>query len=304
MRSIYGFTLVVFPLIAFSIPAQCGPLTIGVDELTETLGWVRVREVISWPDVIDDSGPIGTEDGGAGVRESSVGAIVGDGPNGQTGSGYDGNYSAYARIEGPDSLPKLGVFAKTNSPASTAFDAYAEARALQSFVYNGIGAEDYSLRFDLDGIVSGDYLDYLSASILIGTADYNPQDPFGELGPATVIDVLDLFAIGDASETSMPILESGFLNFTLNPGDVAWLDITLSAVAQDGFSGGRSLIDASHTLEAAFTLGNTQFLQAGLPVTPDNAVPEPPVMALTAVGLLAWVASPGRSRRNRREYVF
>ena len=287
-------------LLLTALPTEAAILSVGQDELVETEGGVRVRTLIAFPNDIVDSGWFIDNDGGAGETQSSVGGIVGDGPGGQTGSGYDGSYSAYAKIVGADSLPQLGVYAKTVSLPDTSFDAYAEAHALQSYTYSGTESMQFTMRFNLDGIVGGDYLDYLSASILVGSQDYNPDDPFGELGPATVIDYLDLFTSGDNSENNVIVNETGFLNFMLDPGQTVWLDVTMTAIGQDGFDGGGSLIDALHTLSGSFTTGDSSLLTAGLQAPaqdPVAGVPEAATLAPFGLGLMG-LALAARRRKS------
>ncbi|WP_200249819.1 PEP-CTERM sorting domain-containing protein [Lamprobacter modestohalophilus] len=288
-------------LLAFSITASAGVLTVGQSELAEVEGSVRLRTVIAWPNEIDDTGPIGTSNGGEGQNEASINAIVGDGVDGQTGSGYDGSYSAFARIVGDDSLPELGVFAKTTSPdEDMAFSSGAYARVLQSYVFTGTQAEQFSLSYTLDGKICCDHLDYLSASVLLGKSNYNPEDPFGELtGESTLIDNADLFAAGDSSETNVLVNETAYLNFTLDPGDTIWLDVNMSATAQDELRGDArsSLIDGMHTLAGVFTAGDTTLLSAGLSSSTQATVPAPSALSLLGIGLFGLAASA------RRRYV-
>lgn len=288
-------------LLAFGITASAGVLTVGQSELAEVEGSVRLRTVITWPNEIDDTGPIGTSDGGVGQNEASINAIVGDGVDGQTGSGYDGSYSAFARIVGDDSLPELGVFAKTTSPnEDMAFSSGAYARVLQSYVFTGTQSEEFSLSYTLDGKICCDHLDYLSASVLLGKSNYNPEDPFGELtGEPTLIDSADLFAAGDSSETNVLVNETAYLNFTLNPGDAIWLDVNMSATAQDELrnpAASSSLIDGMHTLAGIFTAGDTTLLSAGLSSSTQAAVavPAPSALSLLGIGLFGLAASARR----------
>lgn len=289
-------------LLSLSSAVSAGPLTVGQSEGAETLGCGRVREVIVWPNDIEDSGSICTETGGAGQSEATLNAIVGDGPDGQTGSGFDSNFAAFAKIVGGISLPELGVFAKTSSPTDTAFSSTAEARVLQSFTFTGDVSTSYTLSYTLDGLLCCDYLDFLSGYIGIGNEDYDPEDPFGELtGSVTLIDSADLFAVGQTGVTNTLVNETATLNITLDPGDVIWLDVKMSAVAQDDFRGDArsSLIDGMHTLAGAFTAGDTTLLTPGLMGTQPPgvaAVPAPSAGVLLCVGVLGLAAS--RRRRS------
>lgn len=174
-------------LVVTAAPIHAGIVTLGQDELVETSGAALVQVVNAYPDDIVDSGWLETSDGGVGETESSVGAVVGGGSSGLNGVSLQGSYSAYAKYVGVDSLPQLGVGTDASSTPDTNFKLYAEAHALQSYTYTGSESMEFAIRFDLDGLIRGDYLDYLSAYILVGNEAYDPDDPFGELGPYTAM---------------------------------------------------------------------------------------------------------------------
>ena len=290
------FSIATATLLLGVASANATPVTVGQDELVETEGAVRLRTIISLPDVIDDTGFIGTSDGGVGETESSLNGLVGDGPGGTTGSGENATYSAYAKLVGADSLPQLGVGVDASSGPGTNFEAYAVAHALQSYTYTGTESMEFVLRFNLDGLIGGDYLDYLTASILIGNENYDPDDPFGELGPATVIDNAELFNSGDNTENNVLVNLTDFVTFVMDPGDTVWLEVTMTAIGQDDiFEGGVSVIDAMHTLSGSFTSGDTSLLLAGLQA-PVTAAPEPGTFGLFGFGLAGLMAA----RRRRK----
>jgi hypothetical protein len=205
------------------------------------------------------------------------------------------SYSAIALITGPNSLPHLGASATADIgivpvPPSTFFhDASAVARATQMYTYTGNTATDYTLAYNIDGSMFGGLLTEIAGGFTVFGKGFNPGQ---EIQP--VLGFTFDHASGDG--TVKPVHLSGDVTFTLNPGDVIFVQATLEAITDSRSQQLPASADASHTLDMLFTQGDTSLL---IPAATDvgSSAPEPGTTVLISIGGALLFAS--RHRRSR-----
>jgi hypothetical protein len=195
------------------------------------------------------------------------------------------NYDAIAAFTGPKSLPHLGVLAGADievvPPSTFFFAAGATARATQQYTYTGTTSENYTVQYDIDGTISGGILTEIAGGFTVFGRGFSPNQ---EVQP--VIGLSFDHVNGDGTEK--PVHLSGNVTFTANPGDIFFFQATLDAFADSRSQQLTAVADASHTLEMAFTQGDTSLL---IPAGTSSAstVPEPGTSLLTAMGAAALV---------------
>lgn len=252
-----------------------------------------------------DQNQIFSHDGGVGATNANISETNSGGQQPGQPVFQDSSFSAKAIYTGPLSLPELGVAVDApynrelgaTERLDESHQATAAAHALQSYEYTGSQATSFGLMLMLDGIISGDSGDFVVADILIGNSDYNPEDPFGELGPVSAIASASLFVAADPFDAQpQSFLESTIVNFDVNPGDTFWVDLDLFAIASNSVGNSShtgGFVDAMNTLSLSFTNGPTNFLKAGLSAPTMAPVPLPAALPLmgagfAALGFVSW----------------
>jgi hypothetical protein len=113
----------------------------------------------------------------------------------------------------------------------------------------------------------------------------NGFDPNQEIQP--VLGSSFDHANGDGTERQVHL--TGDVTFSVNPGDIFFVQATLDTFVDSRSQQLFAFADASHTLNMAFTQGDTSLLvPAG--TTPLAAVPEPMSAFLIGTGVLLLVA--------------
>lgn len=204
---------------------------------------------------------------------------------------------AYARalIVGSDAVPQLSAKASATPgiglhagfigqgaylPGATAF-----ALAVQHYQYTGGTVQEYVLGYSLKGFAMSEGNPPIEADVQVngGLSIHDGKEPNLELPLGGLVDISQRSVNGSAHSFN----ENGAVAITLNPGESFYLSSFLSANVSQG---GWGMADASHTLDVAFTAGDTSQLVPLL--TP---VPEPTTWALWLLGL----AGAGMRRRLR-----
>lgn len=196
------------------------------------------------------------------------------------------SYSATAILTGLNSLPHLGAESLANisvvPPSTFFFAASAIARGTQQYLYTGIRPTNYTLEYNIDGSMVGGILAEIAGGF---TVFGNGFDPNQEIQP--VLGSSFDHANGDGTERQVHL--TGDVTFSVNPGDIFFVQATLDTFVDSRSQQLFAFADASHTLNMAFTQGDTSLLvPAG--TTPLAAVPEPMSAFLIGTGVLLLVA--------------
>jgi hypothetical protein len=207
--------------------------------------------------------------------------------------------AATAKLDGPNGLPTLGGFGFADlvtDPVPTTFlyKAGAFSQGLQRYDYSGTAPTTYKIDFDLTGSFTLGRADAASLMSVMGGytvygADYNPLGEFRGTVLGTQF-VNARASVAGLQNFSLP----GSISFTVNPGDAfyVWGALSVTSDASHQIVG---TVDASHTLGAQFTAGDTALLSPAIAA----AVPEAPAPLLMLGGLatLLWL----RRRNAARE---
>jgi len=212
---------------------------------------------------------------------SATGSAVG-GPNSNLLAWSAGGFS-------PGSyLPVLRAFAQGREevgthPGYTSSCCYisygsAMARGAQYYSYLGASPQNYSITFDVDGVITAGTFGGISGTLAVTNGI---PDAFGELPYGDNL-AIDNITFGDNGIWA----GSRTISFMLNPGDNFYVLASLFAQVKpfgDGWA------DASNTMTANFTAGNVNQLAPYLltAAPPTTVVPEPATFVLIGSSLLA-----------------
>ena len=205
------------------------------------------------------------------------------------------SYSANAVFTGPNSLPHLGASALGNiavvAPSTFFYSASAEARATQMYTYMGGTPADYTIEYDIDGMMTGGILTELSGGFTVFGAGFNPGQ---EIQP--VLGFSFDHVNGDGTEK--PVHLTGNVTFPVNPGDIVFVQATLDAFVDSRSQQLFASADASHTLAMSFTQGDASLLIPAA-TTAASDVPEPASTFLAGIGGmgLLWLLARARNRQ-------
>jgi hypothetical protein len=201
------------------------------------------------------------------------------------------SYDSTAVFTGPGSLPHLGALATGNiavaAPDTFFYAASSAARATQEYTYTGSTPADYTVEYDINGDMAGGILTEISGGFTVFGSGFDPNQ---EVQP--VLGFSFDHANGDG--TVKPVHLTGDVTFSVNPGDVVFLQATLDVFADARSQQLFALADASHTLTMNFTQGDPSLLTPAI-TTPASGVPEPAGVLLMGTGLVA-LAIAGRRR--------
>jgi hypothetical protein len=155
------------------------------------------------------------------------------------------------------------------------------------YTYTGTSPTDYTLEYNTNGAISGGPLTEISSGFTVFGKDFKPGQ---EIEPVLGFTFDHL----NGNDTELPVHLTGDVTFTVNPGDVFFVQATLTAIADSRSDDLFSLADASHTMDMQFTQGDTSLLIPAVVATAD--APEPVSMTLFGSGL----AILGLVMRRRR----
>jgi hypothetical protein len=227
-------------------------------------------------------------DGGANTTSAAVSAGVsfeGDLPIVEDGAADA--YLATAALNGPGSLPSLGVFAFSDifvdrAQLTTFFhDTVADAKATQRYFYTGLVPATYTLEYDLEGgVFGGPFSELLGGFSVFGSG----FDPNNEVQPL----LGDSFEVvrgqpGNPQNVSL----TGRVTFDLSPFDTFFVVAQMVARA-NSLDENIALVDGAHSLNMRFTAGDTSLLSPALASEgpgPGAPVPEPGTLMLVGSGL-------------------
>lgn len=209
-----------------------------------------------------------------------------DGGFGNTGASVEFSqadvvsYLATAVFTGPGSLPHLGAAALGNievaAPSTFFYSASAEARATQMYTYRGSTPTDYTIEYGIDGMMTGGILTELSGGFTVFGAGFNPgQEIQHVLGFS--------FDHVNGDGTVKPAHLTGNVTFSVNPGDVFFVQATLDAFVDARSQQLFASADAAHTLGMSFTQGDASLLVPAA-TTPAAVAPEPASIFLAGIG--------------------
>lgn len=196
-------------------------------------------------------------------------------------------WAATASLAGANTLPLLGAYAEALVPGTVGYvSSSASAQGLQGYEYIGAIDGRYTIEFTLDGLISGDF-ENAEAGITVYGAGY---DPLAEFNPSLAAGRVSATA---GAPTPTVFTRTASVSFDVAAGETFYVAAFLFANAFWSDAGSLAgAVDASHTLSARFTAGDTALL-ASLGAAP---VPEPPSVVLALIGS----ALLGGWRLNRR----
>jgi hypothetical protein len=202
-------------------------------------------------------------------------------------------YLAAASLGGANSLPSLGALATANigtgAPSTFFYAGSAVARGTQLYTYMGGTPAAYTLDYTIDGRIAGGILTQIFGGFTVFGAGYNPNQE----GQPVLGFSFDS-ANGDATDKLVHL--TGSVTFNVNPGEIFYVQATLSAFADSRSQQLFASADASHTLTMSFSQGNTSLLVPAA-AGPAADAPEPGGALLPGIGLVLVVAACRGLRR-------
>lgn len=223
-----------------------------------------------------------------------------------SGDGFFATRSAYfASVDftGPRNLPvlralahggvELGTHPNYSSNCCYITNSQATAQGVQYYSYRGTTTQTYTLRFDVEGVISAGPEGGIAGALgIFDGSNANPLElPYGNnLG----FDNVTLTGMQRGVPNSFA--EFGSVTFTLNPGMGFY---ALASLIAQVVPFGEGYADGANTMRLRFTQGDASLLDAT--IIPTTVVPEPSMALLVATGLALLVAvQRQRARRATR----